>query len=850
MADTTKDEGSTVTPHSALLAADEELEKTRALTKLKEALNDRRLVIITGVGVTLDATGYAPKGFLERLTWKGLIEHGVRYLERRPPIANQQKAQESRLKIDNIRHFLSQPLMSSHLQASQILRQELEEQGHFADWLDTVFDNLPIKNEALLRSLKELHDRGATILTTNYDCLLDQYCGLEPICRSATDDLLRFQRGRGSKDGIFHIHGSYQKPGDVVLDPIDYYKVRESEDVRLFLEQCLKWNTVLFVGCGDGLGDENFSALLKWISEKHRNLPHTHTLLIKNDDSYNFNPLVRLKYGSKYNDLGPWLWNELLEHQALSNSTDSSKLPGPSNGIPDRPVSTGVLDRGDSGDISNSDGFIYPENETTTSAKAIYDYTPKPDYYASDIPLRTGEIVYDIDRSSEGWWLGTNSAGKSGLFPSNYVRILPQVLTPSATMGGSRTLAHRSRSEVQEFAALDTSARFVLIGIIAGDGIRADILHNPEHTFKVIYDPGEAIDSPQPVSQSPLDLQGSEEAIDTTTNNSYTDFVAALSVLRLLNDEVIVDTTKPKFALPKPEEQLESSATDHESLQANTQVEPPMTSIILACSNCLAVPTSYPVFECNTCLGKTIICQSCFNNLKSPHQNHHVQLITADLWFNVRSILFKDALPQDDEFSRAAWGLQWEIEAVPTLRLGYNDLTDMEVLTFNPRPCGESRFALINVPAGQWEVRLQISTRPSQIFGKDQLTMCERWKKWLVKAGLIALGVVDIYIGVLDDANEYLVFLQGDPLQMFADNSVRHEVIWGTHEAIKIKLPRSVNVKKGQHVALYVSYHRNSEAFSAERWEVQHNLSFSWSLEGVRLVQRMDLPIIRVASAG
>jgi hypothetical protein len=73
--------------------------------------------------------------------------------------------------------------------------------------------------------------------------------------------------------------------------------------------------TVLFVGCGDGLGDANLSGLLKWISELQEDLPRTHTILINDGDKYNFRPLVRLKYGSRHSDLGPWLWNELLENK-------------------------------------------------------------------------------------------------------------------------------------------------------------------------------------------------------------------------------------------------------------------------------------------------------------------------------------------------------------------------------------------------------------------------------------------------------------------------------------------------------------------------------------------------------
>lgn len=300
---------------AARIALEDASNQERALKRVKQALADKKLVIVTGAGVTLDATGYVPGGEFERLKWKGLIEHGFRYLERKcnPAISDQKKTLERNQKINNGRYFLSQSETETHLLAAQILRKELEDAGHFAVWLDSVFDDLPIKNKALLDALQAFHEKGATLLTTNYDHLLDRYCRLETIHRSATNDLLRFRRGRAFKDGVFHIHGSYQNPDDVILDPIDYYKVTVSPDVQDYLRKCLQDDLVLFVGCGDGLGDANFSALLRWITDKHRTIAHTHCLLVTNDDSYSFNPLVRLKYGANHSDLGPWLRTELLE---------------------------------------------------------------------------------------------------------------------------------------------------------------------------------------------------------------------------------------------------------------------------------------------------------------------------------------------------------------------------------------------------------------------------------------------------------------------------------------------------------------------------------------------------------
>jgi hypothetical protein len=126
----------------------------------------------------------------------------------------------------------------------------------------------------ILDTLKALHQKGATILTTNYDDLLEKSCGLPPIGRSNKDEVLGFKRG--GIDGVFHVHGSYHNPHEVVLDTKDYYEVAHSDEVQSILKNFLEFKTILFVGCGSGLEDPNFNVLLKWASEEQKNIPNRH----------------------------------------------------------------------------------------------------------------------------------------------------------------------------------------------------------------------------------------------------------------------------------------------------------------------------------------------------------------------------------------------------------------------------------------------------------------------------------------------------------------------------------------------------------------------------------------------
>ena len=50
-----------------------------------------------------------------------------------------------------------------------------------------------------------------------------------------------------------------------------------------------------------------------------------------------------------------------------------------------------------------------------------YDYEKAED---NELELREGEYVINIDMVDDDWWMGQNSSGETGLFPSNYVELV------------------------------------------------------------------------------------------------------------------------------------------------------------------------------------------------------------------------------------------------------------------------------------------------------------------------------------------------------------------------------------------------------------------------------------------
>jgi hypothetical protein len=176
-----------------------------------------------------------------------------------------------------------------------------------------------VRHPAILEVLKALHERGATLLTINYDDLLEKFCNLNRIGRSNQADIVKFKSKK--LNGMFHIHGCYHDPNEIVLDRTGYEQIRNSKEIQNIFKIFLEYHTILFVGCGSGLEDPNFDGLLKWASERQEIIPNRHCLLVRNGDSLNYAPLVRLNYGVDYQDLIPYL-NKLLDDP--SQSTDVS----------------------------------------------------------------------------------------------------------------------------------------------------------------------------------------------------------------------------------------------------------------------------------------------------------------------------------------------------------------------------------------------------------------------------------------------------------------------------------------------------------------------------------------------
>ncbi|KAI8966648.1 SIR2-like domain-containing protein [Daldinia sp. FL1419] len=210
--------------------------------------------------------------------WGGLVENGFLYVE------DQAKGVFDRYKrdIDRAKELLSLPDRTTQDQFEAINRLEelfTKRPDLFAGWLKHQFNTLYdiTEDRSILDSLRQLHRHGAMLLTTNYDDLLEKHCGIPPVGRTDTTGLLSYQRK--SLDGVFHPHGHWKDPDNIVLSARNYHDVLRDRAVQDVLTNIVSNRTILFVGAGEGLDDPNWGQLLHWVGESHRKKGPTHYVL-------------------------------------------------------------------------------------------------------------------------------------------------------------------------------------------------------------------------------------------------------------------------------------------------------------------------------------------------------------------------------------------------------------------------------------------------------------------------------------------------------------------------------------------------------------------------------------------
>lgn len=290
------------------------------IEKLKEALGERKLTLIIGTGVSINATttidDKGQKQIQQNLTWPGLILSGVDFLvENR--IVDNFTAREKKQCEENgqaLRDCLSQTITletDELLDIAGFVKQKLRKYNSYMNWQAGVFRKLyaTINHEPndILDAIGSLHDFGAKLMTTNYDDLLEHHYGMDSIGPRDKEDIQTFFNGSYTR-GVLHVHGMWRKPRDTVLDLVDYSAIQNNSTIQQSLKGMFGGTeVVLFVGTSGGMDDPNFGALLEWASKEFEDIENRHYMLVREHETA-VRPYVKsIFYGKEFDDLPRFL---------------------------------------------------------------------------------------------------------------------------------------------------------------------------------------------------------------------------------------------------------------------------------------------------------------------------------------------------------------------------------------------------------------------------------------------------------------------------------------------------------------------------------------------------------------
>jgi tetratricopeptide (TPR) repeat protein len=259
---------------------------------LREELARGEVLVVVGTGVSIQATGGA-----ECAKWDGLIRNGIEYAAGRNLLTDDAARR--------LRNRLEKKTVKDLLGVAQKVSEALgaPDGGEFRRWLRESVGKLDLKDRSIIDAI---HALGAPIATTNYDDLLTCDRGMEHVPWTdvpAAQEILRNHR-----QAVLHLHGCFDHPQSVVLGVRSYASILKSQGAQAIQQALAANKSFLFIGCGEGLSDPNFGALLEWIDAAFgRSIYRHYRLCLKSEKTPPEGRLFPVPYGDGYGDLVPFL---------------------------------------------------------------------------------------------------------------------------------------------------------------------------------------------------------------------------------------------------------------------------------------------------------------------------------------------------------------------------------------------------------------------------------------------------------------------------------------------------------------------------------------------------------------
>ncbi|KAJ1121806.1 hypothetical protein NDU88_000325 [Pleurodeles waltl] len=213
----------------------------------------------------------------------------------------------------------------------------------YRDCLLRIFDNLEkcITNPTIIETILGLVEKGAMVITTNYDTFLETFGHrlgrhMESLDMQDVSKLLHWAKGH-RRYGVLHLHGKYSDPSGILCDTSEYKELQHNPDFMEALHTLYFKKSFLFLGCGESLRDQIFQALFWHNAEKSRDLEH-YMLVLKKDDDYFFKlqkdmlllGIKVISYGDNFSQFPQYLRSvfSLISEERRSDSSGGSNALG------------------------------------------------------------------------------------------------------------------------------------------------------------------------------------------------------------------------------------------------------------------------------------------------------------------------------------------------------------------------------------------------------------------------------------------------------------------------------------------------------------------------------------------
>jgi SIR2-like protein len=287
---------------------------------LRSEVAKGHVLAIVGAGVSTAVAGGAAVA-----SWTGLLKSGIeRCVEVAHPLPNRW--------AERVREELESGDLDDRLSAAEKVSAKLGAPtgGEYRRWLRETVGQLKIQDRSVIEALREL---GIPLATTNYDGLLEEVTGRPPVTWREEAKVERVLRG--DEPGVLHLHGYWDEPESVVLGLRSYEQVLGDAHAQT-IEQALRaTRSLLFVGCGEGLADPNFGALLRWSRSVFSGSEYRHFRLCLNSEVASVQAqhpsgerIFACGYGDNHEALAPFLRN--LKAPDQSQTGNDLGAPGQS----------------------------------------------------------------------------------------------------------------------------------------------------------------------------------------------------------------------------------------------------------------------------------------------------------------------------------------------------------------------------------------------------------------------------------------------------------------------------------------------------------------------------------------